>query len=69
MMTALGSSAINFNITKPTSAVPLLIWEFYNDPNMVKLVWSSSLFLMAFVLTLNITSGRLAAKHKTRRKR
>jgi phosphate transport system permease protein len=69
MMTALGSSAINFNITKPTSAVPLLIWEFYNDPNMVKLVWSSSLFLMAFVLTLNITSGRLAAKHKTRRQR
>lgn len=69
MMTALGSSAINFNITKPTSAVPLLIWEFYNDPNMVRLVWSSSLFLMVFVLTLNILSGRLAAKRKTGRKR
>ncbi|MGB8491519.1 MAG: phosphate ABC transporter permease PstA, partial [Bacteroidales bacterium] len=41
MMTALGNSAINYNITKPTSAVPLLIWEFYNDPNMVRLVWSS----------------------------
>jgi phosphate transport system permease protein len=69
MMTALGSSVINFNITKPTSAVPLLIWEFYNDPNMVKLVWSSSLFLMLFVLTLNILSGRVAAKRKTGRKR
>ena len=54
MMTALGSSVINYNIAKPTSAVPLLIWEFYNDPNMVSLVWSSSLFLMVFVLTLNI---------------
>jgi phosphate transport system permease protein len=69
MMTALGSSAINFNITKPTSAVPLLIWEFYNDPNMVKLVWSSSLFLMIFVLTLNTISGRIAARQKTGKKR
>ncbi len=69
MMTALGSSVINFNITEPTSAVPLLIWEFYNDPNMVKLVWSSSLFLMVFVLTLNILSGSVAAKRKNGRKR
>jgi phosphate transport system permease protein len=69
MMTALGSSFINFDITKPTSAVPLLIWEFYNDPNMVKLVWSSALFLMALVLTLNILSRRVAAKQLTGRKR
>jgi phosphate transport system permease protein len=69
MMTALGSTVINYNITKPTSAVPLLIWEFYNDPNMVRLVWSSSLFLMIFVLTLNILSGRLSAKQKPGRKR
>jgi phosphate transport system permease protein len=65
MMTALGSSFINLDITKPTSAVPLLIWEFYNDPNMVSLVWSSSLFLMMLVLTLNILSRRLAANQKT----
>jgi phosphate transport system permease protein len=63
MMTALGSSFINLNITKPSSAVPLLIWEFYNDPNMVNLVWSSSLFLMALVLTLNITSRMIALKN------
>jgi phosphate transport system permease protein len=69
LLTALGSSVINLNITKPTNAVPLLIWEFYNDPNMVKLVWSSSLFLMIFVLSLNIISGRLATKHKTGRKK
>jgi phosphate transport system permease protein len=68
MMTALGSSAINYNIAKPTSAVPLLIWEFYNDPNMVKLVWSSSLFLMIIVLTLNILSVRLGAKSNSGRK-
>ena len=65
MLTTLGSPVVNMNIAKPTSAVPLLIWEFYNDPNMVDLIWSSSLFLMGFVLTLNIISKRVAAKRKT----
>ncbi len=69
IMTALGSSFINFDITKPSSAVPLLIWEFYNDPNMVSLVWSSSLFLMVMVLTLNIISRRMAVKQKNGKKR
>ena len=64
MLTALGSTIINLDITKPTSAVPLLIWEFYNDPNMVDLIWSSSLLLMAIVLTLNIISKRIAAQTK-----
>lgn len=64
MMTALGSSAINLDITKPVSAVPLLIWEFYNDPNMVKMVWSSSLFLMLLVLALNITSRSITTRNK-----
>jgi phosphate transport system permease protein len=62
MLTALGSSVINFDITKPTSAVPLLIWEFYNDPNLLDLVWSSSLFLMGFVLMLNIIVKKMANK-------
>jgi phosphate transport system permease protein len=64
MLTALGSTIINLNITKPTSAVPLLIWEFYNDPNMVDLIWSSSLLLMIMVLTLNIVSKQIAARTK-----
>ena len=63
MLTALGSSVINFNVSKPTSAVPLLIWEFYNDPNMVDLIWSSSLLLMAIVLILNFVSKRIAARN------
>ncbi|HZK96839.1 MAG TPA: phosphate ABC transporter permease PstA [Prolixibacteraceae bacterium] len=62
MLTTLGSTTINFDITKPTSAVPLQIWEFYNNPNMIDLVWSSSLFLMAFVLTLNIIAKRISMK-------
>jgi phosphate transport system permease protein len=64
MLTALGSTIINLDITKPTSAVPLLIWEFYNDPNMVDLIWSSSLLLMIMVLTLNLVSKRIAARTK-----
>ncbi len=64
MLTALGSPAISLDIAKPVSAVPLLIWDFYNDPNMVNLVWSASLFLMIFVLSLNLLSRSLAAKHK-----
>lgn len=62
MLTALGSTVINTNISKPTSAIPLLIWEFYNDPNMVDLIWSSSLFLMIIVLTFNLTAKRIASK-------
>jgi len=62
LMTALGSQLVNLNIEKPTSAVPLLVWEFYNDPNMVDLIWSSSLFLMIFVLFINLLSRRIAAR-------
>jgi phosphate transport system permease protein len=63
MLTTLGSTTINLNIAKPTSAVPLQIWEFYNNPNMIDLVWSSSLFLMGFVLTLNIIAKRISMKY------
>lgn len=69
MMTALGSAFITLDITKPVSAVPLLIWEFYNDPNMIRLVWSSSLFLMALVLILNITSRMITSKNNSGIKR
>jgi len=64
MLTTLGNPEITWNITKPISAVPLLIWQFYNDPNMVDLIWSSTLFLMGFVLILNLLSKWIAAKRK-----
>lgn len=64
MLTALGSSVINTNISKPTSAIPLVIWEFYNDPNMVDLIWSSSLLLMIMVLVFNLTAKQIAASRK-----
>lgn len=64
MLTALGSNVINLNVTEPASAIPLLIWEFYNDPNMIGLIWSSSLLLMIMILFLNIVSRQIAAKRK-----
>lgn len=65
MLTALGSSAINWDVLKPTSAVPLLIWEFYNDPNLIDMIWSSSLFLLLLILILNIIAKQVAKKWKT----
>lgn len=62
MLTALGSMEVNFKIGKPTSAIPLLIWEFYNDPNMIDLIWSSSLLLMMIVLLLNLISRQMIAR-------
>ena len=62
MFTALGCSLIRFSIDKPISAVPLLIWEFFNDPNLQDLIWGASLFLLFFVLTLNLTAKYLAKK-------
>lgn len=62
MFTALGCSIIRWDIDKPISAVPLLIWEFFNDPNLQDLIWGASLFLLLFVLTLNMTAKYLAKK-------
>lgn len=64
MFTALGCSLIRWSIDKPISAVPLLIWEFFNDPNLQELVWGASLFLLLFVLTLNLLSKYISKKWK-----
>lgn len=64
MFTALGGAAISWNMAKPISAVPLLIWEFFNDPNLQNLIWGASLFLLTFVLLLNLLAKRIAKKWK-----
>lgn len=64
MFTALGGAAISWNIARPMSAVPLLIWEFFNDPNLQSLIWGASLFLLTFVLCLNLLAKRIAKKWK-----
>ena len=64
LLTALGSMMITYDPTKPMSAVPLMVWEFYNDPNLVSMIWSASLFLIVMVLVLNIGSKMLAQRWK-----
>lgn len=62
MLTALGASMIQWDPTRPSSAVSLLIWQFYNDPNLSSMIWSASLFLLLFVLVLNITAKKISKK-------
>ncbi len=64
LFTALGCSFVRWSVDKPISAVPLLIWEFFNDPNLQGLIWGASLFLLLFVLTLNLTAKYIAKKWK-----
>ncbi len=64
MFTALGSMTLTWDMTRPMSAVPLLIWDFYNDPSQQDLVWGTSLFLLLFVLCLNLLTKRLEKKWK-----
>lgn len=60
IMTALGSARISWTLDTPSSAVPLLIWEFYSDPNLQDMIWSSSLFLLLLVLLLNFIAKRIS---------
>ncbi len=64
LVTVLGSATVNWDITKPTSAVSLLIWEFYNDPNLADLIWSSSLLLLLIILCINLFAKSIAKKWK-----
>lgn len=64
MFTALGGAAVSWNMSKPMAAVPLLIWNFFNDPSLQSLIWGASLFLLLFVLCLNLISKRIAKKWK-----
>lgn len=64
LVTVLGSAVVSWDATRPTSAISLLIWEFYNDPNLADLVWSSSLLLLIIVLGINIFAKSIAKKWK-----
>ncbi|MDN4753388.1 phosphate ABC transporter permease PstA [Porphyromonadaceae bacterium W3.11] len=62
LVTALGANYVHGDITKPMSAVSLLIWEFYNDPNLADLVWSSSLLLLLLILGMNLLAKMIASR-------
>lgn len=64
MFTALGCAIVQWNVTQPMSSVPLLIWQFFNNPTLQPLLWSASLVLLFFVLMLNVSSKIVANKWK-----
>jgi len=64
MLTALGATVVNWDLMEPTSAIPLLIWDFYNDPNLVDLIWSTSLLLLIVIFLLNWLAKIVARKWK-----
>ncbi|MCR5076420.1 MAG: phosphate ABC transporter permease PstA [Prevotella sp.] len=64
MFTALGGAAISWSMDRPMAAVPLLIWDFFNDPSLQSLIWGASLFLLLFVLCLNLLAKRLEKRWK-----
>jgi phosphate transport system permease protein len=54
IITALGAPVVNWDIDRPVSTVPTLIWNFFNNPGMVDMVWTTALFLFLTVIVLNI---------------
>lgn len=53
IITALGTSIINWDLLKPTSSISLLIWNFFNNPNLTSFMWTSALFLTILVILFN----------------
>ena len=64
LVTVLGATVVNWDMTRPTSALSLLIWEFYNDPNLADQIWSTSLLLLLIVLGINLFAKSIARKWK-----
>ncbi|MDO5016962.1 MAG: phosphate ABC transporter permease PstA [Porphyromonas sp.] len=62
MVTALGATYMHFDVSKPMSAISLLIWEFYSNPQLADLVWSSSLLLLILILVMNLLAKNISAK-------
>ncbi|MDR1610369.1 MAG: ABC transporter permease subunit [Candidatus Symbiothrix sp.] len=54
IITALGAPEINWNIDHPVSTISVLIWNFFNNSDMVNMVWTTTLFLFLTVIVLNI---------------
>jgi phosphate transport system permease protein len=64
IITTLGCSMVNWDINSPTSSLSLLIWDFFNNPDMVDMVWSTSLFLFIVIICLNLIAKRISRRWK-----
>jgi phosphate transport system permease protein len=53
IMTAYGTSSLNWNIHRPTATLSVWIWNLFKDPQMIYLLWPAALFLFLTVFSLN----------------
>jgi phosphate transport system permease protein len=66
LFTAFGNPFLNFDITKPISSVPHIIFTYSASPynELHALAWTASFLLITFILILNITAKLLARRWK-----
>jgi len=68
LFTAFGSPYLSFNIFKPMSSLPLLIFNYATSPyeEWHRIAWGASFVLVIMVLILNIIARVIAKRWKTR---
>ena len=56
LFTGFGNAFMNWNVTKPVNALPLLIYNYATSPypQWHKVAWGAACVLVAFVFTLNL---------------
>lgn len=66
LFTAIGNQFMNFNIFKPINALPLLIFRYATSPypDWHRIAWGASLFLIVFVLIMNLIANGVSSKWK-----
>lgn len=64
LFTAFGNPFTNFNILKPMSSIPLIIFNYASSPydDWHQLAWGASLVLIALILFLNIITKTIERK-------
>ena len=66
LFTAFGSPFMSYDLTKPISSVPHIIYTYSVSPynELHALAWTASFLLILFILVLNISAKLLARKWK-----
>jgi phosphate transport system permease protein len=68
LFTAFGSPFMEFNVLKPMSALPLLIFNYATSPypDWHALAWGASFVLVAFTLAMNFVAKVVTAKWRVK---
>jgi len=66
LFTAFGNPFMNFNITKPVNALPLLVFNYATSPyeQWHKIAWGAALILIIIVFVVNILARMISKKWK-----